>query len=60
MSASSTTLHALPISSPAELLLSIAWGLSGLALFLDLTFTHRLPTWAIAGRFNCRAVSVSA
>jgi len=41
--------HALPISSAAELLLSIAWGLSGLALFLDLTFTHRLPTWAIAG-----------
>ena len=41
--------HALPISSAAELLLSIAWGLSGLALFLDLTFTHRLPTWVIAG-----------
>jgi ABC-type uncharacterized transport system permease subunit len=39
----------LPISSAAELLLSIAWGLSGLALFLDLTFTHRLPTWVIAG-----------
>lgn len=41
--------HALPIANPAEVLLSIAWGLSGLALFLDLTFTHRLPTWAIAG-----------
>jgi ABC-type uncharacterized transport system permease subunit len=41
--------HALPISSPAEVLLSIAWGLSGLSLFLDLTFNHRLPTWAIAG-----------
>ncbi|MEY3853229.1 MAG: hypothetical protein RI910_2209 [Verrucomicrobiota bacterium] len=41
--------HALPISSAAELLLAIAWGLSGLALFLDLTFTHRLPTWVIAG-----------
>jgi len=42
-------MHSLPVSSPAEILLSIAWGLSGLALFLDLTFNHRLPTWAIAG-----------
>ena len=41
--------NSLPIASPAELLLSIAWGLSGVALFLDLTFNHRLPTWAIAG-----------
>lgn len=41
--------HSLPIASPAEVLLSIAWGLSGLSLFLDLTFNHRLPTWAIAG-----------
>jgi len=41
--------HSLPIASPAEVLLSIAWGLSGLALFLDVTFNHRLPTWAIAG-----------
>lgn len=41
--------HTLPVASPAELLLSIAWGLSGLSLFLDLTFNHRLPTWAIAG-----------
>jgi len=41
--------HSLPIASAAEVLLSIAWGVSGLALFLDLTFTHRLPTWAIAG-----------
>ena len=41
--------HSLPISGPAEVLLSIAWGLSGLSLFLDLTFNHRLPTWAIAG-----------
>lgn len=40
--------HTLPIASPA-VLLSIAWGLSGLALFLDVTFNHRLPTWAIAG-----------
>lgn len=41
--------HSLPIAGPAEVLLSIAWGLAGLALFLDLTFNHRLPTWAIAG-----------
>ena len=41
--------HSLPIASAAEVLLSIAWGLSGLALFLDVTFNHRLPTWAIAG-----------
>jgi len=41
--------HALPIGGAAELFLAIAWGISGLALFLDLTFTHRLPTWAIAG-----------
>ncbi len=41
--------HSLPIASPAEVLLSIAWGLSGLSLFLDVTFNHRLPTWAIAG-----------
>jgi ABC-type uncharacterized transport system permease subunit len=33
----------------ATVLLSIAWGLSGLSLFLDVTFNHRLPTWAIAG-----------
>ena len=41
--------NSLPIASAAEVLLSIAWGVSGLALFLDLTFNHRLPTWAIAG-----------
>jgi len=41
--------HTLPIGSASELFLSIGWGLAGLALFLDLTFPHRLPTWAIAG-----------
>ena len=41
--------HALPVASPAEILLSIAWGLAGLSLFLDVTFNHRLPTWASAG-----------
>ena len=40
--------HSLPINGSAEVLLSIAWGLSGLSLFLDATFNHRLPTWAIA------------
>ena len=40
--------HALPINDSAEVLLSIGWGLTGLAGFLDLTFNHRLPTWAIA------------
>jgi len=39
--------HELPIGSGAELLLSIGWGLAGVALFLDLTFEHRLPAWAI-------------
>ncbi|NBY36864.1 MAG: hypothetical protein EBQ59_05370 [Verrucomicrobia bacterium] len=39
--------RALPITSAAEVLLSIAWGLAGLAGFLDLTFNHRLPSWAI-------------
>ncbi|NBS03629.1 MAG: hypothetical protein EBS64_00045 [Verrucomicrobia bacterium] len=32
--------RALPITSAAEVLLSIAWGLAGLAGFLDLTFPH--------------------
>ncbi len=41
--------HSLPIAGTAEVLLSIAWGAAGLSLFLDLTFDHRLPTWAIAG-----------
>jgi ABC-type uncharacterized transport system permease subunit len=41
--------HSLPINGSAEVLLSIAWGVSGLSLFLDVTFNHRLPTWAIAG-----------
>jgi len=39
--------HELPIGTGAELLLSVGWGLGALALFLDLTFEHRLPSWAI-------------
>jgi ABC-type uncharacterized transport system permease subunit len=41
--------HALPIGSTPELVLGLGWGLTALAVFLDLTFDHRLPTWAIAG-----------
>jgi len=40
--------HALPIGSTPELVLTLGWGLTGLAVFLDLTFDHRLPTWSIA------------
>lgn len=42
-------LHALPLGSFAEFLLSLAWGIAGLAIFLELTFAHRLPSWVIAG-----------
>lgn len=42
-------LGAAGFSSPAGLLASMAWGVAGLALFLDLTFGHRLPDWAIGG-----------
>ena len=41
--------HEFPIGSVAEILLTLGWGLAGVALFLELTFEHRLPTWAIAG-----------
>lgn len=40
--------HALPIGSAPELILTLGWGVTALAVFLDLTFDHRLPTWAIA------------
>jgi ABC-type uncharacterized transport system permease subunit len=42
-------LHALPLGSFAEFLLSVAWGIAGVAIFLDLTFAHRLPSWVIGG-----------
>lgn len=35
------------VSSPAGILGWIAWGTAGLALFLDLTFNHRLPLWLV-------------
>ena len=41
--------HEFPLGSVAEILLTLGWGLAGVALFLELTFEHRLPTWAIAG-----------
>lgn len=34
-------------SSTAGILTVLAWGIAGLALFLDLTFNHRFPGWAI-------------
>lgn len=34
-------------SSPAGIFASVAWGTAALALFLDLTFDHRLPDWAV-------------
>lgn len=42
------TRNTLPVDTAAGMLLSIGWGLSGLAIFLDLTFDHRLPVWVIA------------
>lgn len=39
--------HSFPITTPAELFLTLAWGVTGLSVFLDLTFNHRLPSWAI-------------
>jgi ABC-type uncharacterized transport system permease subunit len=33
--------------SPGAVLAAIAWGTAGLALFLDLTFEHRLPGWLV-------------
>lgn len=40
--------HTLPMGSTPELLLTFGWGLTALYGFLDLTFNHRLPVWAIA------------
>lgn len=34
-------------STPAGICAVVAWGVAGLALFLDLTFGHRLPEWSI-------------
>lgn len=40
--------HTLPMGSTPELLLTFGWGFTALYGFLDLTFNHRLPVWAIA------------
>ena len=37
------------LGSSAGILAWIAWGTAGLALFLDLTFGHRLPSWLVGG-----------
>ncbi len=42
------TRNTLPVDTSAGLLLSIGWGLAGVAIFLDLTFDHRLPVWVIS------------
>lgn len=34
-------------SSPAGIAAMVAWGVASVALFLDLTFGHRLPDWAV-------------
>lgn len=48
LAADGLTRNTLPVDSSAGMLLSIGWGLAGLAIFLDLTFEHRLPVWVIA------------
>ena len=48
LAADGLTRNTLPVDSSAGMLLSIGWGLAGLAIFLDLTFEHRLPVWVIS------------
>lgn len=40
-------LGAAGFSSPAGISAMVAWGVAAVALFLDLTFGHRLPDWAV-------------
>lgn len=47
LTATLVAMGAAGFSSPAGILATIAWGTAGLALFLDLTFGHRLPDWAV-------------
>lgn len=42
------TRNTFPVDTSAGMLLSIGWGLVGLAIFMDLTFDHRLPVWVIS------------
>ncbi|PAW85662.1 MAG: hypothetical protein B9S29_01355 [Opitutia bacterium Tous-C2FEB] len=48
-----------PVDSSAGMLLSIGWGLAGLAIFLDLAFDHRLPIWVIASATTACVFSAS-
>lgn len=47
LTASLAALGVQAFGSPAAILATIAWGAAGLALFLDLTFDHRLPSWLV-------------
>ncbi len=47
LTASLAALGVQAFGSPGAILATIAWGASGLALFLDLTFDHRLPPWLV-------------
>jgi len=48
LAADGLTRNTFPVDSSAGMLLAIGWGLAGLAIFLDLTFEHRLPVWVIS------------
>lgn len=41
------TQNSLPINTVGEIFFTLGWGLAGSAIFLDLVFNHRLPTWAM-------------
>lgn len=47
LTASLAALGVQAFGSPSAILATIAWGAAGLALFLDLTFDHRLPPWLV-------------
>lgn len=47
LTVSLVALGALGFSSPAGIAAMVAWGVASVALFLDLTFGHRLPSWAV-------------
>lgn len=48
-----------PVDTSAGMLLSIGWGLAGLAIFLDLAFDHRLPIWVIASATTASVFTAS-
>lgn len=47
LTASLAALGVQAFGSPGAILATIAWGAAGLALFLDLTFDHRIPSWLV-------------